>query len=177
MTDCNRLGWRLFLLHYLLLWLKTRSCILHIRTVWKSSNIISCRVSFCLSWVSTSFLRNSTSVANKAKANIELSSLCPLHLSQIFFLLQRSLRKWERKKETERNEAIEIVSTHRGKSQWFLKVAMDTNPACMDEKKMFCQDVSNSSQMSAVFLQNILWTCLHWSLTKWHSFLLLDRQQ
>lgn len=92
--------------------------------------------SFCLSRVSTPFVWNSTSVANKVKANIELSSLCPLHLSQIFFFLQRSLRKWERKKQTERNEAIEIVSTHNcGKSQWFLKVAMDTNPACMDKKK------------------------------------------
>lgn len=118
---------------------------LHIHAVWNSSNIISFRDPFCLSYVSTLF-KNSLSVANKVKANIELSSLRPLHLSQIFFFLQRSLRKWERKTQAGRNEAIVIVSTHCGKSQWFLKVAMDTNPACIDEKKMFCQDVSNSSK-------------------------------
>lgn len=90
---------------------------------------------FCLSSVSTPFLFNSTRVANKVKANIELFSLCPLHRFQIFLFLQRSLRKWEKKKQTQLNEAIEIVSTHCGKSQWFLKVTMDTNPACMDKGK------------------------------------------
>lgn len=122
---------------------------------------------FCLSWVSTPFPFNSTLVANKVRANIELSSVCPLHRFQIFFFLQRSLRKWGKKKQTEINEAIEIVSTHCDKSQWFLKVTMDTNPACMDKKKkLFCQNVS---KMSAVFLQNILWTYLQCSLSEWHA--------
>lgn len=92
MTDCNCLGWMLFL-HYPLLLIKPQPCMLHIHTVLKCSNIISFGVSFFLSWVSTSFLWNSTSFAKKTKANVELSSLCPLHLSQILFFLQRYLRK------------------------------------------------------------------------------------
>ena len=108
---------------------------------------------FFVCWVPTSFLWNSTSVTSKVKANIELSSLCPLHLFQIISFLQRSLRKWERKKQTERHEAIEIVSTHCGKSQWFFKVAMDTDPACKD-KKMFCQVVCNSK--TSAFCYRIL---------------------
>lgn len=47
------------------------------------------------------FFSNSSSVANKVKANIGLSSLCSLHLFQIFFFFGLSaviLERWERKK-------------------------------------------------------------------------------
>lgn len=105
---------------------KPPSCTLHIHK-FKYYSIQG--IFFFGSQVFTYFLWNSTSVANKPKANIELSSLCPLHLPRIL-----SVSRDPRESEIERKKWHNNDST-RSESQWFLKVAMNKNPPYVDKKK------------------------------------------